>query len=287
MNSEEKRQHSSQLIPFSYYKCKIPDYFKSVPLHWHSEFEINFVRSGCAEFICGDEKFVTNHGDIVIIKPNLLHAIYPHDDFSQSYDTIVFSPNMLGVSENDRSVTQCVKPLLKQNCKISPLITKSHVYYDEIKTTIENIFSCAKGNSPSLDLLMKSELLRLFWLLESSGEISFSKDAGTMRSEIIRPAIEFMNENFAESITISTLCELTHLSKSYFFQLFKEVAGVGAIEYLTQIRIERVCKRLCQTNDSTSQIAFECGFRNLSNFNRCFKKIVGVTPCEYRKNNII
>lgn len=283
MNSEEKRRHSSKLVPFSYYKCKIPEYFNSVPPHWHGEFEINFVNSGCAEFICGDEKFVTHAGDIVLVKPNILHAIYPIGKNSQVYDTIVFSVQMLGGGDSDRSSAECIKPILTDFCKIIPVITPQHVYYGEIKTTVENIFSCAKGNSASLDLLMKSELLRLFWILENGGDIVFQKDAPTGHSEILKPVIDYINRNFSENITISQLCNIAHFSRSYFFSVFKEVTGVGAIEYLCTVRIKNACEMLVATDFSTSQIAFECGFKNLSNFNRHFKKTVGVTPTEYRK----
>ena len=53
---KENRDHSSELIPFSYYKSQIPDYFPNVPLHWHKEFELNYILSGQGEFIIGDEK---------------------------------------------------------------------------------------------------------------------------------------------------------------------------------------------------------------------------------------
>lgn len=280
---EEKKQHSSRLVPFSYYKCLLPDYFASVPMHWHGEFEINLVISGCAEFICGDNRFVSAEGDIIVILPNMLHAIYPHENFKQLYDTVVFSPEMLGTSENDRCAAECLKPFLNGGFKASPRITREHIYYSEIKTAAENIFSCAKGNTPRLDMLMKSELLRLLWLLEESGDISAVSENTVSRSEAIRPAIEYMNENFSENITVEILAETACMSKSYFMSRFKEAAGVGAIEYLSQIRIKKACGLLSETEKTAAETAFECGFRNLSNFNRQFRRIVGCTPKEYRK----
>ncbi|MCM1061753.1 MAG: helix-turn-helix domain-containing protein [Eubacterium sp.] len=282
---EEKKQHSSKLVPFSYYISLIPDYFASVPLHWHSELEINYIISGCAEFICGDNRFLSSEGDIIIIPSNMLHAIYPHENSRQLYDTVVFSAEMLGASENDRCSAECIKPLVNGMCKINTHITKEHIYYAELKTTAQNILSCAKGNTPQLDMLMKSELLRLFWLLEESGDISAACENTLNKSKIARSAIEYMNENFSESITVDRLAEIAHVSKSYFMLRFKEAAGVGAIEYLSQIRINKVCELLAQTDKAAAEIAFECGFRNLSNFNRQFKSIMGCTPKEYRKIN--
>lgn len=283
MSSEEKRRHSSQLVPFSYYKCFIPDSFINVPLHWHMEFEINYIVSGCAEFICGDKKFISSEGDIIIIPPNMLHAIYPREKFKQLYDTIVFRTDMLGSYANDRSAAEYIRPLSNGRLKINTQITKEHTYYRELKTTVENIFSCAKGNTSKLDILMKSELLRLFWLLEESGDISPAEKKGMSRSETIRPAIEFITKNTSSNITVEQLAKASHVSKSYFMTIFKETAGIGAIEYLTQLRIKKACEILLNTNKTAVDTAYECGFKNLSNFNRQFKKIVGCTPSEYRK----
>lgn len=283
MALEEKRQHSSELVPYSYYKCLIPDYFDCVPLHWHGEFEINYVIEGKAELLCGDERFVTQTGDIVIIPPNRLHAIYTHGDCEQRYDTIVFSTDMLGASVNDRCAAECVRPLTNGHFGVKTHITAEHPYYSEIKTTVENIFSCAKGNTARLDMLLKSEMLRLFWLLEESGDIQSDGKPGF--SGVIRPAVEFINENFCENITIEQLAEIVHLSKSYFMARFRQAAGVGAIEYINQLRIKKACAMLADGSMNASDIAFECGFRNLSNFNRLFRKAVGCTPVQYRKIN--
>lgn len=280
---EEKKIHSSRLVPFSYYKCFMPDYFANVPLHWHSEFEINYVISGCAEFICGDSRFISEEGDVIIIPPNMLHAIYPYKNYRQLYDTIVFSSEMLGISENDRCAEECIRPLANGRAEVLPRITREHIYYSEIKTAAENIFSCAKGNTPQLDMLMKSELLRLFWLLAEGGDISVTAGNAASRSELIRPAIEYMNEHFSETVSVEQLAETVHLSKSYFMRRFKETAGVGAIEYLSQLRIKRVCEILAETDKTASEADFECGFKNISNFNRQFRKAVGCTPKDYRK----
>lgn len=282
MTSEEKRKHSSQLVPFSFYKCFIPDYFVNVPLHWHVEFEISFIISGCAEFICGNQKFISEEGDIIIVPPNMLHAVYPYENCKQRYDTVVFSPSMLGISENDRCAAECIKPLAYSS-EISSRITREHIYYTELKTAVQNIFSCAQGNTPRLDMLMKSELLRIFWLLTESGDISFTEKNTVNRSEAIRSAIEYMNENFSDEITVDTLANTVHLSKTYFMRRFKESAGMGAVEYLVRLRIKKACEILSETGKNAAETAFECGFRNLSNFNRQFKKIVGCTPTEYRK----
>lgn len=283
--SEEKRKHSTQIVPFSYYECLIPDYFASVPLHWHAEFEINYIHNGCSEFICGDEKFVAKAGDVILLPPNTLHAIYPYQNNTQSYDTLVFHPAMLGLEENDRCAAEYIRPIVNGSLGLRMHIGKEAARYEVIKGLVEEIFFCAKENSAQADMLLKSDLLRLFWVLEQTGAVYRIREEDANRSELIRPALEFINENFCESITVEKLAEITHLSKSYFMDRFKQAAGVGAVEYLIQLRIKKACELLVNTEQTTAEIAFECGFRNLSNYNRQFKRIVGCTPNEYRKVN--
>ncbi|MBD5129164.1 MAG: AraC family transcriptional regulator [Ruminococcaceae bacterium] len=278
--TEEKRKHSSRIVPFSCYRCKLPDYFTSVPLHWHGEFELSIIQEGCIECICGDVKYLMREGDIVIVAPNVLHAMYPHGEF-QRYDTVVFSPDMLGASENDRSAAECIRPIADGFCAIH--VTPAHTYYNELKITADNIISCAIGNTARLDMLMKSELLRLFWLLENSGDIDCRAHSEVNRSEVIRPALEYIAENYGDNITIDKLAETVHLSKSYFMSRFRQAAGVSAVEYITQYRIRAACSVLTESSKTVSEISFECGFRNLSNFNRAFKRLMGCTPNEYRK----
>ena len=64
---------------------------------------------------------------------------------------------------------------------------------------------------------------------------------------------------------------------------FKNATGIGAIEYICQLRIKKACEMLRDYEDNISDIAAQCGFSNLSNFNRHFKKQLGITPSEYRK----
>ena len=183
---------------------------------------------------------------------------------------------------NDRCTVECIRPILNGNIRISNPVGPALDNYGEIKDTTDHIFSYAKGNLPQLDLLLKSELLRLFWLIESTPDATSRKDTGLSYSELIRPALEFMMKNYQENISIDQLADLTNLSKSYFMGCFKKAVGVGAIEHLTQLRINAACEALSDTDKMISDISLNCGYNNLSNFNRQFKKIVGCTPNEYR-----
>ena len=105
---KEKRVHSSILIPYSYYSSGIPDYFPFVPLHWHREWELNVITEGKGAVRLGERETEVKTGDIVLIQPELLHAVATEDRLF--YDTVVFSSDMFGNGE-DRSYRKMVHPL--------------------------------------------------------------------------------------------------------------------------------------------------------------------------------
>lgn len=277
--SKENRIHISETKPYTCYKCIIPDYFGYVPMHWHNEFELNFIREGEAEFIVGEERFISSAGDIILTLPNELHSIYPHDDSRQVYDTLVFGRSIFGAYESDRYMTECVYPLIDGRIAIPRHITSEHCFYGELEMITENIFSCAKGNSPQLDMLMRSEILRLFWLimsnLEEKPHVSFSDNA-------IRPSLEYISEHYGEKITVLQLAQSVHMSESCFMRKFRKYVGLSAIEYISHFRIDKACHELLYSDKNILEIAYECGFSNISIFNRQFRKNMNITPREYR-----
>lgn len=302
----ENRRHSTAYIPYSFYECRMPELYLNVPLHWHDEFEINRVLKGKGEFICGDEKLIAEEGDLLILPPDTLHAAYPCEGSVLVYQAMVFSPVMLGVNSNDRCAVEYIRPIVKGSIRPRARISRTMPNYAELKASADLLFSYSglpkpgdtveagkdtfHAPSPREDLLLKGELLRLFGLLDY--ERADDMNAGgngkagdtVSYSEMIRPALEFMVENYRENISVDELAELVHLSKSYFMSCFKKAAGTGAIEYLAQLRINAACRMLTDTARTIADIAYNCGYNNLSNFNRQFRKLAGCSPKEYRRS---
>lgn len=273
---KENRHHSNALIPFSYYKSSIPELFPFVPMHSHSEWELNFITDGEGFFITDKQKIKACAGDIILFFPHMLHAI--ETDAKIIYDTVVFNTDMLGHT-NDRCFSQILSPMCSLSAELLHITDKNN-YYEEMHCCAANVVDCAIQNSPQSDLLMKGELSRFLWYALSGNSIKFIKNQ--TGSNEIRQILYYINEHYNEPLTIEFLAAKTHLSKSWFMRKFHDTVGVGAIEYINKLRIQKVCEMLLD-GSKIADAAFECGFQNLSNFNRLFKAMVGCTPREYTR----
>ncbi len=100
--------------------------------------------------------------------------------------------------------------------------------------------------------------------------------------EDLRPALEYLNRHFAESVTIETVAAQVHLSTSQFQRRFRALFQTSPVQYLLQLRIDSACQQLQRTDASIATIALRNGFYDQSAFCRQFKKRVGLTPRHYR-----
>jgi len=110
-----------------------------------------------------------------------------------------------------------------------------------------------------------------------------SQDAKKMSQ--LKPAIEFMQYNYYQPLTLADVAKAAHLSVSRLAHLFREQMGVTVVDYLTNIRINHAKRMLLTTENNCTRICYEVGYNNQSYFTRVFKQIAGMTPREFRNQN--
>ena len=279
---KEKRRHSSLYIPYTYYDCAIPEYYPFVPLHWHNEFEMNYITTGEGIFRYGDRTVRAGAGDIILILPNMLHSIQQCGEGKLRYDTLIFSQSALGCGHDERCYTDCISAFCMYGSNIRLPVTRRHPEYKTLKMLAEEAVRCAKADSGRCDLLLKTDLMRIFMILSDNGDLCAADGKKPGNIDIIRPAVEYINGHYQENISVPELSEKVHLSSSYFMSLFRKTTGMSVVEYANQLRIRAVCDLLAGSDIRASEAAFTCGFRNLSNFNRQFRRYTGLSPSEYR-----
>lgn len=277
--AEKDSSPNATNVLYTYHNNRSPGRESNGVIHWHQTFEICYVRKGQVRFLCGEKQIHAEKGDLVIICPNIPHGVFFDFEEDCEYDTLSFASDLLKASGRS---AEYIEPLMNGSKTLRPHITTTASQYSLIYSTLENIFSCAKDATEKSDMLLKSEMFCLFWLLEQEG--AFCTEANNKNDHDLRPALDYINSHYQEQISISHLAALVSLSKNYFMNRFRQITGSTCVEYINKVRINAACEMLQSGKMPVTEVAFACGFGNLSNFNRQFRRITGRSPREYREN---
>ena len=106
---------------------------------------------------------------------------------------------------------------------------------------------------------------------------------GNNENPAITRARQFVTEHQAEELSLQRVAQAVNMSSYYFCKVFKRATGLTFTHYLSRVRVERAKSLLLNPNARVSEIAFDCGFTSITNFNRTFKELVGQSPSEYRE----
>lgn len=122
-NYQEKILHGDPLFPYITYLCSIPLDFGYVPMHWHDEMEIIYIKKGNGTITVDFTQHTVSAGDIALILPGQLHSIGQFESESMEYENIIFHPNMLISKKTDTCNTDYLVPLLSGNVSLPLLYT--------------------------------------------------------------------------------------------------------------------------------------------------------------------
>ena len=283
-NYHETKSHTASEFPYNTYLCSIPLDFTLVPLHWHAELEIVVIKKGTGLISVDFEKRTVSSGDIVFIRPGQLHSIEQNGARKMEYENIILKPELLISGEADLCARQFITPLMKGELRCVTFLTPAVPGYPEISDCISRIDHLCEKRPDGYQLAVKGFLFQLVFLLLSHRQKKSTSPALQTKSlQKIKTILKYVEEHYADHITIDDMAAITFYSKSHFMKFFKAHMGTGFIEYLNDYRLT-IAERLLRTSDATVlEIAEKSGFDNLSYFNRMFKRKYGQSPGKQRK----
>ena len=255
------------------------------PIHNHEVFELNFVEHAAGvRRIIGDSSEVIGDYDLVLItSPQLEHVWEQNTCTSEDIReiTIQFDFGMVEDSIFGRNPFLSIRKMMNEARKglCFPLSAIMSVYKElDTLSSIKDGFYAVMQFMTILYELSRCEGVRT---LASS---SFAKVAVEDDSRRILKVKNYINENYMDELRLAQLAEIAGMSASAFSRFFKQHTGRNLSDYIIDIRLGYATRKLVDTSRSISEISFECGFNNLSNFNRIFKKKKGCSPSEFREN---
>lgn len=286
LSLKEAVQHGDFLLPFDIYKTRMPEYFNSFPMHWHEEIEIVYVNGGYVEFNIDLETYVAEENDIAIIPPCVLHSFKQYMGNNANMLTMMFNMSMLTNNSTDACSIRYFTPFYERQLSMPYIIKHGHPSYSKIRNIYLSIVDAYEKKGDFYELTIKSKLYELFYVFfsECFEKIDYDTTLKNNTTKNIKAILDYISENYMNSITIEELSESVNLSKHYFMRFFKKYMGTTCIEYINDYRLNIATNLLLTTNAQITEIATSIGITNLSYFNRIFKKKYNMTPKEYRRN---
>lgn len=245
------------------------------PLHYHDELELILIRSG--EFVAtvDDRDYHLTAGDVVFINSGVPHS---------TRSVTPAESGLIQFRENDFFNTDITK-IIKYSVKFNNLndskirVIKSPELYD----SINRILSEYEGRGSAYEIFIRAEIYKILALLYRMGVLVDTEQFfRTKEVQKILPALEYVNRNYNEEITLDSVSFMLGFDPSYFCRIFKTATGATFTEYLNFVRICKAEKMLARTDSSILEISETVGFSSVSYFNRVFKRYRNCSPRGYR-----
>lgn len=252
-------------------------------MHFHNLLEIGLCHSGKG-FLRLEDTNVPYEGGMISVIP----ANYPHDTVSMEgtesfWEYLFVDPEKIltAVYPDDLLFQQKMMEKINKKAFLGgqeeiPEITGAvHMILREMRDKQELYRESVRGMALSL----------LIMIARMNSDVSSMPEGLRQKNgfDQVRPALEYIRENYAMPMKIARIAAVCHMSESHFRRLFEENIGMTPVEYLNQIRVKKACDMIKKTGYSMEEIAMKAGFTTTSTFNRNFKRITGTSPYQWKK----
>jgi len=252
------------------------------PVHFHPEYELNFILNASgAERIVGDHKSFIQELELILVGPNVFHGWNNGNCVREEIHeiTIQFQRDLIDDSLLNRNMMKPIRDMLgnsSQGIAFSAEI---------IRLITPRLMALSKKDG--LEAFI--ELVSILHLLSVSENQRLLCSAALVRSDFensdqIRLVCEYIEVNFQDKIRVFEVAGMLNMTEASFNRLIKKRTGRSFVDFLNDYRIGIAARWLSETNQTIAEIAFRCGFFNISNFNRIFRKAKKCTPGFYREN---
>lgn len=248
------------------------------PIHCHPEYEINLVMDTRGTRIIGEQENSFSGLDLVLTGPYLPHVWKAETQTNQTI-TIQFSGDLGEFNVIGKRLFAPIRQVLEESkCGLAfhgaaAVAVKERI----ISLTSMHGFHSALEFFDILNMLAESKRERITDAYDPELFVRQSK------SRRISQVCKYIDDNLGQDIKMSEVAKIVNMSESAFSHFFKKRTNISFKTYLTNLRISRACNLLASTTLNASEICYDCGFNNKSNFNRIFSKNKNMSPIAYRR----
>ena len=279
---KENKPHGTKDDPFSTYHIENAGRSFQIPVHWHDEFEIIYVRSGFLTVSISGESYIGKTGEAFVVSPGNLHLMGSQSG-TVDYYTFLFPLKYISFRTDDMLDEKLLEPLNSGHLMICPRVKDTA---KELCEQLIEIYEAKKDESESkITTQVRTKIILLQFILEmwKKGFVIEKDTSG--RNTVEKEMVSYIQQNFTGKISLREFGEQFHLSEKYISRYFKEHFHITLSQYVTYLRLEHAKQLLQDTDIPVTDVAMQSGYQNVSYFIRSFQKAYAVSPLKYRKNN--
>ena len=278
---KENKPHGTKDDPFSTYHIENRGQSFQIPVHWHDELEIIYVKSGFLTVNISGENYIGKPGDAFVVSPGNLHFMGSQTG-TVDYFTFLFPLKYIAFRSDDMLDDKLIEPLNSGHLMISPEIK------DTVKEQCKQLARVYAAEIDKSESKITSQIRKKIILLQFIHELwkkgFIVENDTTGRNTVEKEMVSYIQQNYMGKILLREFGEQFHLSEKYISRYFKEHFHITLSQYVTYLRLEHAKQMLQETDISVTEVAMQSGYQNISYFIRSFKKTYGVSPLKYRKS---
>jgi len=250
--------------------------------HYHEEFELHLIVASSGKMFVGDYIGSFQPFNLVLTGPFL-----PHNWITGSqYKTSIPLRDRV-IQFHQKTFDQSYRTF-PETREIESLLAKAQYGIEFFGAETENIEEDFIRIRDSLGL---ERMAHFFRLLNKLNRWTEYRLLNTLRIrsfvnedilEKVNTVLNFLSENYAEQLSLEKVAGRLHMNPSYFSRFFHKATGSKFFDFINRLRVSRACDLLLRSDKQISEICYEVGYNNLSNFNRQFRKLKNLSPKEYR-----
>lgn len=266
-----------------YYDCVNAPSTGIFPLHWHKCLEIIAVVDGWLEIEIERQKYIIEAGSVTVVNPSQLHYCEHYSRDTKLF-CVIIDLSLFRGRYMDSMEEKYIAPLKEGRVIFPPYIPGN-------TQLVELIRDCSQtfcGQAEAYQIRLKALLYQMLYVLFTQcGDVRCDeqKNPDSLSRERVNTILQYVDEHYAERIKLDDLVAILHINKYYICKIFQQHIGRTFLDYVNLVRIQKAVEMIVSTNDSITTIAFATGFQDINYFSRIFKRIMGISPTQLRKQH--
>ena len=275
-------QHGSALFPIACYAEDLKTY--SVAWHWHEEFEFILAEKGTLTVDVNKMQLPLQAGQGVFINSGVLHAVEQAEKEEMLLRSGVFHPRLVGGMDTI-FWQKLIRPLLQPGAPAFFLLDGTAPWQQQVLADLRDAWNDVAQEKDDYENRTRYHLSAALRLLSTRCAVGQTKvsQQEQIASERMKQMLRFVEEHYAEELTVERIAACVALSESACLRSFRQLLGITPIQYVKQFRVEKAAELLRSTRLRTGEIGTECGFSDGSYFIKTFRELKHCTPKEYRR----